>query len=228
MDLSTLITRTRSILDDTVGADADKLWNDADLTSYANRVERDICRLARPLVDGITTATCSISVTALANTNSYALSPLVIDIADRDARLVGKFYPLRKRSYREFQNTFINWDTTKGTPTGFCLDYQRGKITLNYIPDFDDTLKLRVVRLPLAELSTGANVPEIPLAYHDYMPEMMAYYAFGKQDAEAFNRSKRAEYYTICYDPRNANSHIERIKRMELQYSSRPQSAFGV
>lgn len=166
-------------------------------------------------VTNMTGGTALTRLAIIAGQQHYQLDPRIIDIEDRDVRLVTLQKVLPKCSYTEFQRRNTLWDTLSGEPGAFSLDWRRRWLTLDFIPTAADTAIARVIRLPLADMSADASTPEIPSEYHDFLPDMMAYFAFHKPDSETYNPDGIARYFALCFDEENPNSHIERIKRSE-------------
>lgn len=180
-------------------------------------------------VANMTGGTAMTHLAVVVGQGSYQLDPRIIDIEDGDVRLLTLQKEVQKYSYRNFQDASPTWDSDSGEPSGFCLDWREGWLTFDCLPEAADIATMRVIRLPLSDMSADTSSPEIPTAYHDFIPDMMAYYAYQKQDAETFDPVKVDKLYKICYDPRNPNSHIERIKRMELQKrTGKSQSIMGI
>jgi hypothetical protein len=187
MTLSEIISSARLILDDT-NADA-YYWQDDELVIYVNEAIREACRRAPLLLDGVTTSVCQIAVTA--NTSTYDLSPLILRVLE--ARMSGATLPLNKTYYLELDEKLYNWQVASGSPTHFMTD-EMGHIRLYPIPDSTGTLNLKVIRLPLLELTDYASSPEIPTQYHYALIDWVCHLAFRKQDAETENLPKVAMY----------------------------------
>jgi hypothetical protein len=146
---------------------------------------------------------------------SYQLDPRIIDIEDEGLRLITLEKKLPKCSYADFQAKNTLWDTLSGEPGGYCLNHRKQWLTFDFKPTAADTAYLRVCRMPLADMSADTSTPEIPDEYHDFIPEMMLYFAYQKQDSECFNPEGVKKYFEMCFNEANPHSHIEKIKRME-------------
>ncbi len=155
---------------------------------YFNEAIHEACRRARLLVDRTTAAICEIAVTAGSPVISY--SPRIIKI--RRVRLVGRETPLTRRYVADMDRLGSNWEEQTGTTDSYVADYATGKIFLHRIPAENGTLKLVVVRLPLADL-TGALAEEPEIAPH-YHPALVSYVVYKMRSIED----------TELYDPRKA------------------------
>ena len=72
-----------------------------------------------------------------------------------------------------------------------------GKVRWIHIPEVDDTVQLLIYRLPLetiAEDQTGFDFPEIGVEHVEHLMLWMKARAYGKQDAETFDKGKRDRY----------------------------------
>lgn len=180
-------------------------------------------------VTNMTGGTALTQLAIVAGQGSYQLDPRIIDIDDGDVRLSTLEKELQKHSYRSFQNVSATWDTDASEPMAFCLDWKEGWLTLDCVPEAADTAKMRVFRLPLADLSADADTPEIPNAYHDFITDGMAYYLYSKQDSQTYDPKAADKYYNLCFNPQNPQSHINRIKKMEnSKRSGRAQSTTAI
>jgi hypothetical protein len=158
------------------------LWKDEELLDYLNEAEREACRRGRLLIDSTTAAYCQIAV--VADTTSYSLNEKVIFI--RRAKLALETLPLEQKSYKDLDREASGWDDeSSSTPLCFLTDWETGKLTLYPPPDTNDTLNLRVIRLPAEDMNDGDDTPEINVRFHESLIEWMRYRAYDKDDEEA-------------------------------------------
>ncbi len=196
----------RGITGDT---EPDYRWDTNLVYQFANRVVNDICRQARVLRDG------SITISITAGTKDYLLPSRVIDIEDEGVRLATLDCRLAKKSCAAFDDENSSWETDTGTPTAFTLDYKTGYLTLNCLPSANDTATVRAYLLPATAMTKTSDVPGIPEAYHDFIPEMMCRYAYDVEDAEILNPGAVKKFYSIGYDRNNPDSYMNQIINME-------------
>lgn len=209
------------------GNDANKLWNEAEMNRYINRVYRYIARETKCIRDAITPSVCRISVAppadlsalqALAATDTFAADDLVeygtigswlegklvaprvfplheLILEIEEVKWKGVPWKLAKSSVSKWQ---INpyWEKVCAYPTEYCTDYSTGYIALNYRSTASDTLLMIVKRMPLTPLSSNTDVPELRVNYHDYFINGILEQMYSKQDAEAIDLKKAADYKT--------------------------------
>lgn len=186
MTLRELIDIFRREVDDDVEP---YLWTEEELIEYANDAEAEACRRARLLIDASTEAICQIAV--VADTASYALDPRVIFV--RRAKLAGSALPLARASVRDMDDAAPGWDTHTGTVRAYLSDVDTGRLRLYRTPTVDGVLHLIVVRLPLTEMVSLDDSPEIHVRYQRSLRHWMHYRAYSKKDAETKDDKLAAE-----------------------------------
>lgn len=124
----------------------------------------------------------------------FTLDPLVLDIDE--VKWTTKQWRLNKVSVNKWQ---INpyWEQTIGMPTEYCTDLTNNKFALNFRDTTGDTLRIIVRRMPLVDLSADTDTPEFRTHYHDFMINGILWQMYSKQDAEAIDKAKAAEYYAL-------------------------------
>ncbi len=200
MNLEALLNQCRFTLDD---FDSPQLWTDPELTSYLNDAEREACRRASLLVDSTTSNICQIAVEA--GTATYAISPLIVRILR--AKLVLGVRALGFVTTQDLDATEYNWSTRIGTPTLLVSpeDTVFPVITLFRNPIVNDTLNMRVRRLPMTVMVTDEDTPEIDGSYHMDLVDWACHLAYLKQDADAYDLKKSQAYevsFTNKFGPR--------------------------
>lgn len=155
------------------------------LTKRANQGEKEACRRAGLITESVH-AMCSVSVAA--GDPVVPLDPRIINI--KKARLALDSQPLCP--VRSDQLSF-DWESETGTPSHYVTDYQSGAIRLYPSPTVNDDLLLTVTRLPLKDMASGEDKPEIREEYHDALVQWVLYRAYGKQDADIFDPAKAAK-----------------------------------
>src|SRR3546814_4957914 len=69
-------------------------------------------------------------------------------------------------------------------------DVETGSIRFDSIPTCDGSLEIEVARLPLRQLVSPEDCPEIPQQYHADIVYWMLYRAWSKRDADAGSEAK--------------------------------------
>ena len=177
MKLPSLMNSLRSLIDDVT---APYLWEDDELRAYINEAEREAARRSRLILDKSTVSVTDISV--VSGTSTYSLDSRVWGILR--AKLDSEPRPLIKKP-RQYFDSINNWESVTGTPIAYFRD--RYTITLYPEPVAADTLSLDVIRLPLADMDTADDEPEIPSHLHYQLIYWAAHLAFLKHDAETFD-----------------------------------------
>jgi hypothetical protein len=95
-------------------------------------------------------------------------------------------------------------------PTEYCTDYTNNSLTINFRSTTAGTLRLIVRRLPLVDLIADTDIPEIRISYHDFFRNGVLEQMYSKQDVEAFDLAKAAQYRTQFLED------INEIKQQEI------------
>lgn len=187
MQLRDLMTLFRNETDD---AAEPYLWSDEELIEFANDAEAEACRRARLLVDSSTAQICALAVAA-ADAGLVPLDERVLFV--RRATIPGG-RPMERMKMQDIEEEMPFWlDAPASVPTLFITDYQSGHLLLWPAPAEDTTLRLTVVRTPLAEMNDPEDSPEIAPRFHRSLRFWMMFRAYGKQDAEANDPKKAAD-----------------------------------
>jgi len=191
MNLGVLIEQFRLLADD----DAQPaLWSDPELIRWINEAEVEACRRARLIVDSQTTAICSL--TSAISAEFIVLDPRIIYL--RRAEWVGRTLPLTPYDYRDLDREESGWRTRTITsnPRGYIRNLDSGKFRPYPICTVAGTIKLTVVREPIAPMDTPEDIPEIGARYHMALLDWVFFRAYSKKDSQAF-------------DPKLAAAHLE-------------------
>lgn len=186
MIIGEIVSTARLQLDDTVEP---YRWSDDELAQYLNDAVYDLCR-CKIIKDSTTGAICSIDV--VAETQSYPLDERIISIERVKLSKITK--PLTRITTDIADSYYPNWETQTGMPSVYIHD--EGKITLIWIPDEDDTLKLTVFRLPLSPITMAdvASDIEVPLEYQGHLYKGMYMLAYDKHDSDTYDPKMRDRY----------------------------------
>ncbi|HRD50283.1 MAG TPA: hypothetical protein PL166_11895 [Candidatus Contendobacter sp.] len=184
-------------------------WRNADLIQWLADAEDEACLRARLLVDDTTPHVARLPVAP--GVAELPLSPWVIDVTR--AQLESQPDPLLRAAPDALDARRPGWDRLAGTPRSYCLDGSR--LVLTPIPVAPDTLRLRVIRRPLAPLGatiwTGAPAiwsiaqvraaaeiwtmtPEIAPIWHGRLLNWVCAEAYAKADSETANAAVSADY----------------------------------
>lgn len=193
MNLTALLAELREdYLDDTV---APYLWSDTQLTRFLNRAQEEACMRQRLLVDVDTSAICE--VTLVDAQSEYTLDSRIVLI---EAIRYGTNTILTKRSRAELDRNEPYWRER----TGDIDTYLQRDLTIRLIPtpttsDDGNTIYLRVWRMPLADMSSGTDEPEIPAQYHRELIWFALGEAFSLPDEDTQD-VRRADFYHARFD----------------------------
>ena len=223
MKLEDLLTELRENIlhdrSDRITGQTDRLWSDATLVRYIDEAQKRFARLGLVLRDASTPEVTQ--VTLATGVETYTLHPSVLavitakhtadagDMTRAGHAALGTFY----------RPTGVTWDPAQyaqlppGKPVGYSTDEEirindedatQSLVTLRVYPapsaDYSgDTISLRVVRLPIDDLTTRdmCAVPEIPSIHHLEMLDWAAYLALRIVDHDLGDPARAHEFRAL-------------------------------
>lgn len=236
MTLGELLTLLReSILNDRTdraSGSSDYLWTDSTLVTYINEAQRRFAVRSLSLRDGSTDE--ATLVTLVEGQTLYNLHPAVMAVMS--AKLTARDTMLQRVGHGlldVYRNPTDRWVDPAGfiaLPPGTTLAYSTdeamndvngdtfNQITLRIYPKpsaemAGQTIRLRVVRKPLAQLSVDAlsAVPEIGEDHHIELLDWAAYLALRIVDDDA-GAPKRAAEFAASFE-----SHVTEAKKLAMR-----------
>lgn len=178
---------TQELIDLFRGLSADNeykfLYSDETLVRLAAEAEKEAAVRARLLVDSITPDLCVYDIAK--DTQYRSLDPRIVFV--RRVKLGSKEIPLTKIHRKDLDLYAPGWeDMPADDTTSYCLNYQSGRIYFHSRLPADDTIRLTVVREPLAPLALSGPAinPEIPAYYHEKLVYWMFWRALSTRDVE--------------------------------------------
>lgn len=171
-----------------VSGGSGNLWSDTVLIRYLNQAQQLFARRTYCLLDATTTA--ATQITLVAATGVYALHKSVLKVLS--VRLSDSTVDLYAGSRNLFQPVVVDTfaqTNTPGRPSMWAPDEEYRKLRVFPAPDTASaalTLRLRVVRGPVADLTLNALTaePEIPEEYHLDLCDWAAYRALSQQEVD--------------------------------------------
>ena len=235
MNLTELLDELRNNIlndrSDRVSGSSDYLWTDTTLVRYINEAQRRFASRALVIRDATTPEVTE--VTLQTEVDEYVLHPSVIAVVS--AKLEDEENDLARSGHSVFNHSRLttdNWDlsqapiTTPGKPLAFSTDEEISEsddetvsaVTLRLFPkpssDYNaTTLKLRVVRKPIEDLTTGSMsaIPEVPADHHLEMLDWAAYLALRIVDHDAGNARRAAEF------AQSFETHVQAARTMVMR-----------
>ena len=186
MNLGELIESFRKLADDNASP---PLWSDEEITRYVNEAERDAVERGFLIEDDETAEICEIAVEA--DTAIYNLDPRVLKITKAKLDLQHRLLDPTEKSVLDLR-LMATWESNPGTP--FAYIDRQSSIRLVWVPIADDTLRLTVYRLPLADMDGPDDEPEIRAELHYQLLDGMLARGYLKNDSETYNPAKSAEH----------------------------------
>jgi hypothetical protein len=181
-----LLTMFREEMGDEV---APFLWSSVAAYRYMNEAQQMFCRLTEGIEDARTVSITRLSV--VPDTEWYALSPLVLKVRGVTRTDTGRVVPVYPSEKTEPLGIFFDGRT--GVLRALVSGLSKGQLRTWPMPSETVTLALSVFRLPQDEVDANGEF-EIDDQHHMALLHWMKHKAYGKQDAETFDRTKAAEF----------------------------------
>ena len=181
------------------------LWSDDEVWRYMNDAYRMFVRFTGGIPDSTSALT---QVPIVANQATSEVSPLILKYRTAVLQSNGRFLTIlsdveeprfNSVDYNNFRAGMR--DNTPGIVqymmTGIDRNARRGLVRWVRIPQYDDTCQLNVYRLPLDTITENTpdfDLYEIGEEHHEHLLLWMKHRAYGKQDAETFDRGRSDSY----------------------------------
>ena len=188
---------------DVVDAVAPYLWSDIEVWNYMNDAYRMFFRLTGGIPDAITPSVTQVPLVA---GNAYSsVSSLILRFNSAyltsdgtDLKIVNGTQ-LPKIGTTDYGSMVAAARDNSSGPvrymqTNVAKDQYGGTVRWIRIPAVNDTVQLDVYRLPLDTVTTGFGFDELDEMHHEALMLWMKARAYGKQDAETFDRGRRDDY----------------------------------
>lgn len=166
------------------------LWADDQVYSYINDAQRMFCRLTDNIGDASTPEVIRINVTA--GTEWYPTHPSILKVRACSRLDTGRPVDVLNREDMAQRNMFFDGRT--GPVSALVIGMESHKARVWPVPSEDVTLELLVFRLPLRTISEAQTALEVDEQHHEALLHWVKHRAYSVQDAEAFDKTKAAEF----------------------------------
>lgn len=206
MTVEQLLTLFRQEMGDTAEP---YLWSDEEVLIYLDDAQKMWARWT----DGIADSTSDLTqIELVAGQQWYDLDERVLKIrtATRldDGRTVDVYNP------EMLKHRGVKFTSQPGRLRALIQGLEDGKLRAWPVPAEDSTIELAVFRLPLNDIVDDASTLEIPSHHHTHLLKWVRSRAYGKQDADTFDRVKAAEYEAAfrnyCEEVKREQSRVRR------------------
>jgi hypothetical protein len=184
------------------------LWSDLLVYRYINDAQEMFCRLTEGIEDSSDETICRLAIES--GTEWYATSPLILKIREAVDTSTGRPYGIVNMEKASTLGVLFNGNP--GPLKLFVTGLEKNKLRAWPKPNEDAEVELRVFRLPkpvvaqTAITDDGDQVLEIDDRHHLSLLMWMKHKAYGKEDAETFDRRKsdefEARFRAYCSDAR--------------------------
>lgn len=175
------------------------LWSDSEIYRYMNDAYVMFARLTGGVADFTSDLT---QVDVVVGEADAQVSPLILKF--REARLASTGLKLNIINHTDLTMTTVSdygnlrqvyLNSMPGPVKYMVIGKQRKTVTWLQVPMVDDTVQLIVDRLPLNKITeAGQEFTDIGDEHHEHLLLWMKSRAYGKQDVDTFDTSRRDTY----------------------------------
>lgn len=167
------------------------LWSDPWFFRALDEAQKNFCRWTEGIEDATTPAITQ--ATVLANEEWVDLDPRVLKV--REVVNVATGRPYKVHNMEDAARLGVVFGGRVGQIEAFVAGLSKNKLRAWPKPTADTDVELRVFRLPLVGITdAGDEEFEIDEQHHLSLLLWVKARAYGKEDVETFNRSKRDDY----------------------------------
>lgn len=175
--------------DEAADQEAPYLWSDSLIYSYVDDAQKMFCRLT----DGISDATSPLTRLDVAVGDSYlATSPLILRLRNASRADTGR--AVEVVNIEDLPARGWRYDGRTGPVDALVIGEEAGKARTYPLPSEALTINLSVFRLPRSSIANAGQPLEIDEQHHRHLLMWAKSLAYGKQDAETFDRNKKQGY----------------------------------
>ena len=216
MNLKDLIARFRVAADDEVET---YRWTDKKITMWLNDAVAEAAVRGRLLLESSLAGICRIA--AKEGQSTYQLHPALYEITHLSYACDGASEPqqLDLVSTEWLDRNQPGWRHKRMDRVRWAVQSE-GAIRLVPAPPRDGLIMLEGYRLPLSEMRSGADVPEIHAFSHDKLVLWALYRGFSQPDSAAFDptRAELSEREFTKYFGRRPDSDMRRETREDVPH----------
>lgn len=188
MNTADLLARFRS---DMVDTEEPHLWSDEDVYGYMDQAQVQFCRKTGGIGDASTPAVTLLDIAP--NAMTVPTHPSILTIHDAFDQDTGR--PVEVVNYKDLVRRGERLTARSGRMRSLVIGMEPHKARPQPLVDDTVTVQLLVDRLPLVAIDqTGTQEFEVDAQHLPTLLMWMKALAYGKQDAETFDRSRAADF----------------------------------
>lgn len=176
------------------------LWSDPLVLSYIDDAQIQFCRRTDGIADATTDAVTKLAI--VPNTEWYDFHPSILKV--RSALRADTGRPVEVINHEDMASRNWYFDGRTGPVRALVLGIEEAKARVWPKPNETVEVRLTTFRLPLATINDVDQNFEIPAEHHQHLLHWVKHRAYGKQDAETFDRTKSKEsadaFLAYCFD----------------------------
>jgi hypothetical protein len=166
------------------------LWGDTAVLTYIDDAQKMFCRLTDGISDVSTPAITQLAITTGAQW--YATDPRILKIREASRADTGRDVMLVNRE--NMAQRQMRFDGHTGPIQALVIGMEAHKVRTWPVPSEAVTIELMVFRLPMETITDVDQAFEIDEQHHLHLLDWAKARAYGKQDSEAFDKTKYVEF----------------------------------
>lgn len=187
------------------------LWSDSLVFRYLDQAQKNFCRWTEGIEDSSTVAITR--ATLLATEEWVTLDPRVLKVREVVNLATGR--PYKVHNMEDAARLGVVFNGRAGAVEAFVTGLEKHKLRAWPTPVATTNLEMRVFRLPLETITdAGDQEFEIDEQHHMALLLWAKSMAYGKEDIETFDRSKRDDYEArfraYCADAKREQGRVRR------------------
>jgi hypothetical protein len=172
------------------------LWSSSLFYSYLNDAQNMFCRLTEGIADASTESITQIVVDE--NTTWVDTDPLILRFLAATRSDTGAEVEIINRE--DMSTRRWRFDSRTGPIQALVIGMEPHRARIYPNPNESVTLELRVFRLPFTPICDGGDDLEIDEQHHRHLLMWTKALAYGVQDAETFDKTKKAAFELEFHD----------------------------
>jgi len=197
--------------DEMADTEAPYLWSDAMLRRYLDDAQKVFCRKTEGIEDSSTPAITRLDIQA--GVEWYATDKRILKVRKAFDTATGRELPIVNMERAGAEG--IRFDGRAAPIKALVAGLEKHKLRAWPKPSAGATIDLSVFRLPLEPITGPDQDLELDDQHHLALLLWMKHRAYGKEDAETFNRAKSEDYearfYLYCAEARKEQERARRV-----------------
>lgn len=169
-----------------------RLWSDEEFYLYLDDAQKMFCRRTDNIGDASTPEVVRLDI--VPDEEWYPTHKRIWKFREASRTDTGRDVPILNREDMPQRN--MRFDGRSGPVQAIVIGMEPHRVRVWPVPNETVTIELLVFRMPLADVNDGTSDDELEVDAHHHLHLLhwVKHRAYSKQDAEAFDKTKAAEF----------------------------------